>query len=497
MTEPKAPEQSPALVVETHVSTLFFVGHRVFKLHKPVKFGFLEFTNEEDRRRDCEREVHLNRRLAPDVYLGVAEVTMDEQVIDHMVVMRRLPDSRCLASLARQDDELDHWLQLVATRLAEFHRGAERSPEISADGTIEEIRAHWQQVFDESEAYVGSVLDAAADNEIRRLSLRWIAGRGPLFRQRIAEGRICDGHGDLQADDIFCLDDGVRILDCLEFSDRLRHGDVCADVAFLAMDLERLDCPAEAWKFLRAYQAEAGERFPAALVHHYWAYRAYIRSMVASLRSAQGDSDAPDLARKLHAMALDHLREAQVRLVLVGGLPGSGKTTLSSELGRVTGWKVLHTDDVRRLVWKHEENVESDTPPFRSGRYDPSVTRSVYEELLGQAESALALGESVIVDGSWTDASWRLAAASVAERTSSDLTELCLRCSPEVADARILKRLAGGADSSEATSEVRRAMSMAMDPWPSALGIDTTDLSPEESARGLIGTEFVAKGPVG
>src|ERR1019366_1058812 len=106
-----------------------------------------------------------------------------------------------------------------------------------------------------------------------------IAGREPLLRQRIAEGSVCDGHGDLQAEDIFCLDDGVRILDCLEFSDRLRHGDVCADVAFLAMDLERLDRPDAARYFIHAYQAEVGERLPPALVHFYWAYRAYIRSM--------------------------------------------------------------------------------------------------------------------------------------------------------------------------------------------------------------------------
>ncbi len=494
--QPKALDQPPAAVVETHVSTLFFVGDRVYKLHKPVRFGFLRAATVEDRRRDCEREVELNRRLAPDVYLGVAELTMDEQVIDHMVVMRRLPDSRRLASLACHKDGIDHWLHLVATRLAEFHRGAERSSEISADATSEAIRAHWQQVFDEAEAYVGPLLDAGDDEEIRRLSLRWIEGRGPLLRQRIAEGCICDGHGDLQAADIFCLDDGIRVLDCLEFSDQLRHGDVCADMAFLAMDLERLDCLAEAWELLRVYQTEAGMTFPPALLHHYWAYRAYIRSMVASLRSGQGDPDAPELARKLHAMALSHLREAQVRLVLVGGLPGSGKTTLTSELANATGWKLLHSDDVRRQLGESSENAERDTPPFPSGRYGASMTRSVYEELIRQAEAALALGDSVIIDASWNDSSWRLAAASAAERLSSDLMELCLSCAPDVADARIRKRLDDGTDSSEATSEVRKAMSVVMDPWPSARSVDTTDMSPQEFVRSLIGAMVVEKGPV-
>jgi predicted kinase len=257
-----------------------------------------------------------------------------------------------------------------------------------------------------------------------------------------------------------------------------------------------LDRPEAARYFIHAYQVEVGERLPPALVHFYWAYRAYIRSMVASFRSAQGDSDAPQRARRLHAIALDHLREAQVRLVLVGGLPGSGKTTLTSELGSATGWKLLHSDDVRRALRGPRESGVPDPPAYLSGPYEPSVTRSVYEELLRQAESALALGESVILDASWTDASWRLAAASVAERTSSDLTELCLRCDPEVADARILKRLADGADSSGATPAVRRAMSVAMDPWPSAEDIETTHLPAKESARRLVSAATVGKGPV-
>jgi len=476
-------ERFPTAVVETHISTLFFVGDRVYKLHKPVRFGFLDFTGEKERRADCQREVQLNRRLAPDIYLGVAALTMDHAVIDHLVVMRRLPAARRLATLAKEGIELDRWTQLVAAALVEFHHGAERSPEISADATGEAIQTIWQQAFDEAEPFVGSVLDGADEAEIRRLARRWIEGRGPLLDQRIAAGHICDGHGDLQAEDVFCLEDGVRILDCLEFSDRLRHGDVCADVAFLAMDLERLGREEAARMFLRFYQERAGDQLPASLVDHYWASRAYTRSMVSCLRSTQGDEEAQAQARQLQSMALEHLRTARVRLILVGGLPGSGKSTVASGVGEGTGWTVLRSDDLRRELFGGEAEGGWDgvPPPYLTGRYRPEATRAVYQELLRRAERLLGLGRSVILDASWTDASLRQTVSSVADRTSSDLSELCCACGSEEAEAHILKRRADASNGSEATPAVRRAMRM--DPWPTAVEIDSTAISPEAAVR--------------
>ena len=127
----RAPSAAPleqAAIVETHISTLFFVGDRVFKLHKPVRFGFLDFRERKARRADCEREVMLNRRLAPDVYLGVADVVLDGEPLDHMVVMRRLPKECRLTAIASRGEELTGWLLAVAEALVSFHRNAARLP---------------------------------------------------------------------------------------------------------------------------------------------------------------------------------------------------------------------------------------------------------------------------------------------------------------------------------------------------------------------------------
>jgi aminoglycoside phosphotransferase family enzyme/predicted kinase len=475
-------EVSQTIVVETHVSTLFFVGDRVFKLRKPVQFGFLDFRSRCSRQEDCEREVALNRRLAPDVYLGVADLSMEGRLLDHMVVMKRMPQDRRLAALARRGEDLDPWLHQVAVALFAFHSRAQRSSEISADATDKALCALWQESFNETDPFVGSILDDRDETEIRAHVERWIAGRKPLFDARIASGCVCDGHGDLQAEDIFCLDDGVRMLDCIEFSDRLRHGDVCADVTFLAMDIERLGHPGAADRFLVDYQRLARDPFPDTLIHHYIAFRAYVRAKVACLRSALNADGAREEARQLQGLALDHLRRARMRLVLVGGLPGCGKTTLATGLATATGWTVLRSDEIREQI--RDLAIDSSrvgTAGYREGHYRPEVTAAVYEELLRQAEHCLGLGQSVILDASWTDDSWRDAARSLADRTFSDLAEFRCEAAPQLAADRIARRLANHSDISEATPEIARAMSRTADPWPSAMVVDSAALAPDEA----------------
>jgi len=475
---------APASVTETHISTLFFVGERVYKMRKPVQFGFLDFRRRINRRTDCEREVTLNRRLAPDVYIGVADLVLEGEPIDHMVVMRRMPETRCLALLARQGAVLGPWLRQVAEALVSFHKEAERSPEISAGASDDALRSIWQDSFAETSSYVGTILDGTRENEIRRLVGRWLDGRGPLLDARIASGGVCDGHGDLQAEDIFCIDDGVRILDCIEFSDRLRHCDVCADVTFLAMDLERLGRVEAAIRFLGDYQELADDRFPPTLVHHYLACHAYVRAKVACLRSAQGADGAEAEAKGLQTLALDHLRRARVKLVLVGGLPGCGKSTLAAGIAAAAGLTVLRSDAIRRGVSEpaaEAATTAGGTPGYCEGRYHPTVTATVYQELLRRAEHSLGLGESVVLDASWIAAPWREAARSVADRTASDFIELRCHANPEDAAARVSRRLSEHADPSEATPEVGVAMGRSMDPWSSAIVIDTSKSEPREA----------------
>ena len=259
---------APVRVVETHISVLLFFGDKVYKIHKPVHLDFVDFRDRTARAADCHREVELNRRLAPDVYLGVADLVMDGEPVDHMVVMRALPQGRQLASLLQSGEDIETWLDRVAAVLSSFHRTAVRSAEISECASPSALALKWKDNFDEVARGSSTLkLDREIEVEIRCLVARWLSSHRALLETRLAQGRVCDGHGDLQASDIYCLDDGIRILDCLEFSDRLRSDDVCADIAFLAMDLERLGRPDAASLFVRAYERHSGHRLPPSLLH--------------------------------------------------------------------------------------------------------------------------------------------------------------------------------------------------------------------------------------
>ena len=233
-----------AVVAETHSAVVFFAGDRAYKLKKPVNLGFLDFTSPQARAVACQRETELNRRFAPDVYLGVAEVRdPPSRVCDHLVVMRRMPAARRLSALVTARAPVDGALRQVARALAAWHAAAPRGPQIAAQGGQDALRARWQANIGQARECCKHLLEEAGLEEIERLAGRFTAGRAPLFAERIGAGRVVDGHGDLLADDIFCTDDGVRILDCLEFDDRLRWLDGLDDACFLAMDLERLGRP--------------------------------------------------------------------------------------------------------------------------------------------------------------------------------------------------------------------------------------------------------------
>lgn len=473
------PSLSPT-VTETHISVLVQLGDRVFKLKKPVHLQILDWRTRASREAACHREVELNRRLSPDVYLGVYDVVEDGVPVDHLVVMRRMPADRRLRTLLEQGVDVTDALRHLAGMLARFHARAQRSPEISANATVSAIAARWHDNLRVLREHAGdpsadsAVVDVVVVERITELADRYLAGRGRLFESRVAAGLVVDGHGDLMAEDVFLLDDGPRVLDCIEFSDRLRAVDVLDDVCFLAMDLERFGSRMMADRFLDDYMAASGEQHPASLARHWIAYRAVVRAYVACVRADQGRShaatDAAE-ARVLLDLALRHLEEGRVRLVLVGGLPGTGKSTVANALAAALTFEVLHSDVVRKelLGLRPDESARS---AFGEGAYAPAHTDRTYTELLGRAVEHLSMGESVVLDASWTDPRWRERAAELADTTASELLVLECRAPREVADARIAARI--DATGSDATAAVAATMAAASAPWSGAVALDTT-----------------------
>ena len=490
-------KQSPS-VVETHISTLFLTEDRVYKLLKPVANGFLDHRCSASRIDAANKEIKLNRRLAPDVYLGDAAVIEDGELVDRMIVMQRLPADRSLTAIIRRGELSTEIIRSLARTIAVFH--ASLSPETgpTVPGSLQTQRQNWEDSFREMEPFVGHVLDAADNNRIVELVRTYLDTHGELFDRRITEGCIRDGHGDLLADDIFVLDDGPRILDCLAFRDDLRIGDVLSDVAFLAMDLHRLAGPDAARELMRHYQEFTAEKHPASLAHHYVAYRAHIRSKVACLRWQQGEPQFAAVARMYHRLALDQLERAEARLVLVGGGPGTGKTTVANGLAELFGWTVLSSDLVRK-------NLATDNPDSHHiakpdvGIYTADITDATYDELVREAKVLLGSGESVVLDASWTSAKQRDKAAEVAAEAQATFIAFECQVDPAVARERVARRLADGWSPSDATPEIVDHLAALHDPWDTARPLDTSrelQVTIAEAVASILNRDIAAPSPV-
>lgn len=462
-----------SFLAETHTAVAVGMGDRVFKLRKPVDLGFIDQRTLEQRRTACGREVELNRRFAPDVYLGVGTLSSpDGPEAEPVVVMRRLPADRRLAHLARTGADLSDAIRQIAHLVAGYHAVAPRSTTANEAASAETTRRRWETNAGEMTRWVGTILDEPTFERVASAADRYLRGRERLFDERVEQGWARDGHGDLLAEDIFWLEDGPRILDCLDFDEHLRVGDVLADAAFLAMDLERLGRPELGWSFLRTHAALLDDHWPDSLAHHHIAYRAQVRAKVSCIRADQGDPQAAGLAQRLFGMVERHLTEATVRLVLVGGPPGAGKSTLSAALADRLDAVVLTADRVRKELAGLSASERADTALDR-GIYDHEHTVATYTELIDRARALLTRGTSVVLDAGWRDPAQRDQASTAAEDTDSVLSQLRCDLPEDVALDRIERRLAVGDDASDVDLDVARALRRRTGPWPEARPIDT------------------------
>ncbi len=334
-------------LVETHISYVFLAGPFAYKVKKPVNFGFLDYSTLEKRRHFCEQEVRLNQVLCPGTYLRVVPIVRtpsglrvdgDGEPVEYAVLMRRLQTDRMLDRLVRLGRIDPEVLVRVARKVAEFHAASDRSPEIDRFGEPEVIRFNWEENFEQTAPYVGRTIPVRWYEGIRRYVTRFLEGSADLLRRRVVEGRVRDCHGDLRTESI-CVEDGICIFDRIEFNDRFRYGDVAAEVAFLAMDLDALGRPDLGYVFAESYIAFSGDRELRRLLPFYQCYRAYVRGKVSSFRLDQVEAEAERrrirrLAHRYFRLAWDYARApGRPVLVAVAGAPAEGGLVLARSLG--------------------------------------------------------------------------------------------------------------------------------------------------------------------
>ncbi len=292
--EPKAyPEPTQGVkLAQTQMSFVFLTDSYVYKVKKPVNLGYLDYTTLDKRRFYCQKEIELNRRLCPDVYLDVVPITRRQgefliggkgKAVEYAVKMRRLPREQMMDALLGSNGVSPEMLTDLAQKLVEFHRMAETNESISAFGSLSVVTQNTEENFSQTGKYIPKTISSKRYQQIKEYTRSFLREKAALFEKRTRDGHIRDCHGDLHAAHI-CFTDGICIYDCIEFNDRFRYGDVASEVAFLAMDLDRYGRADLSRSFTSAYIALSQDKELPELLNFYKCYRAYVRGKVASFK---------------------------------------------------------------------------------------------------------------------------------------------------------------------------------------------------------------------
>jgi aminoglycoside phosphotransferase family enzyme/predicted kinase len=440
--------------LQTHISSVFLTGEYVYKLKKPVNFGFLDFSTVELRKLYCKAEVELNSRLAPSLYLRAAPITLEGdllklegkgEIVDWVVVMNEL-DERLLGSevLARGELSESHMDALVEV-LVPFYQCAATGEGVDQYGTVEAVKFNTDENFSQTKAYSGKLLSAERYKHIRRWTNTFYEEHADLFERRIAEGRIRESHGDLHLRNVF-LETPPVIFDCIEFNERLRCGDVAVDLAFMAMDLDFNGRPDLAKRFIDGYVEASGDSDLVRLLDFYKCYRAYVRGKIACFTSSDPALDngarrvQRNLARRYFGLAYNYAGgEERPSMVVLYGLMGSGKTNVARYLREHFGWHMLSTDAVRKQISGVGENTRVYVP-YNEGLYSPEMNQKTYAEVCRRAENLLLGGFPVVVDGAFKYQEERVPVIEAARRTNARLIFIQTVCEADEQRRRLEKR---------------------------------------------------------
>lgn len=484
--------------IDTHASRVFMVGERVYKLKRALRLPYMDYSTVERRRVACEAELRLNRRTAPDLYLGVAPVVRGSdgrsdgglsiggagEPVDWVVVMRRVGQDTMFDRLAERGALDRAMMEDLAEAVAAFHASAEV---FESRGGADAMA--W--VVEDNAAELGTLAPWLGTERLARfadLSSRALDEGRPLLDRRRGEGKVRFCHGDLHLRNVCLFEGRPTPFDCIEFNDDIAIIDVLYDLAFLLMDLERRGLRPLGNAVLNRYLERSGEHAGLALMPLFLSARAAVRAKVSATVAAGEGEGAGGLRAEASGyfdLALALLAAPGPRLVVVGGLSGTGKTTLARRIapriGPAPGAVVVRTDAVRKRLAGIPE-----TERLPAGAYGPQASQAVYDEVFRLARETVSAGHAVIADGVFARPGERAAIEDVARSCGVPFHPVWLDAPVD----RLVERVsARRGDASDATPDVVRAQArydLGTLAWPRVdAGIAAADL--ENAVLPLVG----------
>jgi uncharacterized protein len=414
------PVQEPIQLLQTHISYVFLTGEYAYKIKKAIAFGFLDFTSLEKRQYFCHEELRLNRRLSPDLYLGVLPIIecagqyrfgLDDPtqtVVEYALQMREFAQEMLLSQLFAEGKLTPNIVEPLALQVASFHASAVSSPEVTAFGSVASVQQVDANNHAISTPFIGITQTQQQFDETCAFTTHFFERHTDWFAQRQSEGNIREGHGDLHLNNVCIYQDNIQIFDCIEFNQDFRNIDVIYDAAFLVMDLEfrgRVDL---ANLFLNTYLEQTGDYWGATLLPLYLSMRAYIRGNVNSLAlndptiSATDKSEFLQRAQAYYRQAWDYTHRSPSRLILMSGLSGSGKSTVARQLAQKLNAIHIRSDAVRKHLAEIPLHQRGDrSGKIDSGIYTPEMTHKTYGALLDLGLLLAQQGWSVILDAKY------------------------------------------------------------------------------------------------
>lgn len=449
-------------VRQTHISVVFLAGEFVYKIKKPVNPGFLDFTTLEKRLHFCHEEVRLNRRLAPDVYLGVVPLVRtpaglrlasrrcqpaDEgEIIEWAVKMRRLPKEAALLERLRHGEVCAELIESLAGKIAAFHRTADTNERIASFGRLDAVARIVRDVFTNSAHQVGKTVSRAVFERLIVLTEGRLSRLRPLIEKRASQGKPRDAHGDLRLDHIYYFPDKAApadlvIIDCIEFNERFRFIDPVCDMAFVVMDLAFHGRRDLARAFADAYFHSSGDAEGRELLPLYSAYRATVRGEVEGMLAVEKEvpeaerSAAEVRTRAFWLLALSELEEPRKKpcLLFMAGLPGTGKSKLAAALAERADFCLIRSDVVRKEVAAQIRSASEDI-------YTPEWTERTYAECLSRAVPLLFEGKRVLIDATFREEKQRRMFVEATVRWGVLGAMLLCRAEPDTVRRRLEQR---------------------------------------------------------
>jgi hypothetical protein len=447
---------------ETHGAIVFLVGDRAYKLKRAVRFPYMDYSSVERRHAMCQAEISINRPLAPEIYIGVRPIVRNadgtlrigsaherDAAVDWLVVMHRFDQSALFSSLCDRGALTVRLVRQLAERIAVFHQHTLKS---ESHGGLKGIST----VVEECSAIFGKMTDALPQEKIltfERLAREALLHDGPLLEARRLDGHVRRCHGDLHLNNI-CLLNGTPVLfDAIEFSDDFACIDLLYDFAFLVMDLERHGRGMEANVLLNRYLARTGDYTGMGALPLFLACRAAIRAHVTVTAAIVAEAtifrNKAHEATQLLELSVDYLTPKGVRLIAIGGLSGTGKSTLAASLaptiGRRPGAIVVRTDELRKELWGIGDELR-----LPQGAYSKEFSSRVYAVLAERTSLILKSGQSVIADGVFGTRPERDAVRQLAEALGISFSGLWLEGPQPILEKRIEGRIEDVSDATVA-----------------------------------------------